>query len=76
MIAEHELVVLTVPLASEKLQVGDVGTVVHIHRNGEAFEVEFPTMRGGLPVALVTLEAASVRPLGDRDLFHVRELAA
>ena len=41
MIKEHDRVVLTKDLPEEKLKAGDVGTVVHIHRQGEAFEVEF-----------------------------------
>jgi hypothetical protein len=49
---------------------------VHVYKKGEAYEVEFSTMRGGPPFALVTLAADRVRPIGDRDLFHVRELAA
>ena len=76
MISEHDMVVLTVSLPQEKLQAGDVGTVVHVYKKGEAYEVEFSTMRGGPPFALVTLAADRVRPIGDRDLFHVRELAA
>jgi hypothetical protein len=83
MISEHDMVVLTadiaVPTASlphPQLQAGDVGTVVHVYRQGEAYEVEFSTMQGGAPFALVTLPANQVRPLGSRDLFHVRELAA
>ena len=76
MIVEHDMVVLTISLPGDKLQAGDVGTVVHVYKEGEAYEVEFSTMGGGSPFALVTLTADRVRPLGDRDLFHVRELAA
>jgi len=70
------MVVLTVPLPQAQLQAGDVETVLHVDNQGEAYEVEFSTMRRGSPFALVTLEADRVRPLGDRDLFHVREWAA
>jgi hypothetical protein len=76
MISEHDMVVLTESLPQPKLQAGDVGTVVHVYREGEAYEVEFSTMRGGAPFALVTVPAGQVRPIGSRDLFHVRELAA
>ena len=83
MISEHDMVVLSadmvVPTASSprpQLQAGDVGTVVHVYREGEAYEIEFSTMQGGAPFALVTVTADQVRPLGKRDLFHVRELAA
>jgi hypothetical protein len=76
MISEHDMVVLTASLPQPKLQAGDVGTVVHVYRDGEAYEVEFSPMQGGPPFALVTVTAGQVRPLGNRDLFHVRELAA
>jgi hypothetical protein len=76
MISEHDMVVLTTTLPQPKLQAGDVGTVVHVYREGEAYEVEFSTMRGGAPFALITVPADQIRPLGSRDLFHVRELAA
>jgi len=46
MIKEHDIVVLRVPLPSERLEAGDVGTVVHIHKDGEAYEVEFLTLDG------------------------------
>ena len=37
MIEEHDIVVLTVPLPGEGLEAGDVGTVVHVYRDGPAF---------------------------------------
>jgi len=46
MIREHECIVLTQDLPDERLQAGDVGTVVHIHRDGAAYEVEFVTLTG------------------------------
>ena len=46
MIEEHDCVVLTNDLPSEGLLSGDVGTVVHIHRNVSAYEVEFATLTG------------------------------
>jgi hypothetical protein len=41
MIAEHDRVVLTAPVPKERLEIGDVGTVVHVYQDGKAFEVEF-----------------------------------
>ncbi len=74
MIKEHDCVVLTTNLPAEALEAGDVGTVVHIHKGGEGYEVEFMTLTGET-VAIVTLLAGQVRPLKSRDLAHARELA-
>ena len=46
MIKEHDIVVLTEDVPEEGLTAGDVGTVVHIHNNGEGYEVEFMTLTG------------------------------
>ena len=73
-IKEHECVVLTQDVAEESLQAGDVGTVVHIHKDGAAYEVEFMTLTGRT-VAVVTLGAKQVRPVASRDLSHVRPFA-
>ena len=74
MIKEHDCVVLTKNVPEENLEAGDIGTVVHIHNGGAAYEVEFMTLTGET-VAIVTLEAAQVRCLNRRDLAHTRELA-
>ena len=75
MIKEHERVVLTVPVPAERLEAGDVGTVVHVYRDRLAYEVEFTTL-DGKTAAVVTLEASQVRPVGEREITHARELAA
>jgi hypothetical protein len=54
MIKEHDRVVLLKNVPDEGLRTGDVGTVVHIYRQGEAFEVEFMTLDGGT-VAILCL---------------------
>jgi hypothetical protein len=74
MIKEHDCVVLTRNLPEENLEAGDIGTVVHSHKNGAAYEVEFMTLTGET-VAIVTLEASHVRPFNRRELAHTRELA-
>ncbi len=74
MIAEHDCVVLTEDLPAEGLQAGDVGTVVHIHEAGRAYEVEFVTFAGET-IAVTTLSPAQLRPVSKRDMSHVRELA-
>ena len=75
MIKEHDRVVLTTPVPAEALEAGDVGTVVHLYRDGLACEVEFTTL-DGKTAAVVTLEAAQVRPVGHREITHARTLAA
>ncbi|MFL6228986.1 MAG: DUF4926 domain-containing protein [Pyrinomonadaceae bacterium] len=75
MIKEHERVVLTAPVPASRLEPGDVGTVVHVYRDGQVYEVEFVTLDGHT-AAVLTLEAAQVRPVTRRDLTHARELSA
>ena len=74
-IRELDQVVLTADLPTEGLVVGDVGTVVLIYREGQAYEVEFMTLEGKT-LAVVTLEASQVRPVGQREIVHARELAS
>jgi hypothetical protein len=74
MIKEHERAVLTAPLPNEGLEPGDVGTVVHVYKDGQAFEVEFLTLDGHT-AAVATLEASHLRPVGRRDITHTRELS-
>ncbi len=75
MIQEHTRVVLTLSIPSERLEAGDVGTVVHVYSDGKAYEVEFTTLEGKT-AAVVTLEASQVRPVGKREITHARELAS
>jgi hypothetical protein len=75
MIKEHDRVVLKQPLPDQGLTAGDVGTVVHVYKNGEAFEVEFLTLHGET-VAIATLEASQVRPVQKREITHARLLRA
>ena len=62
MIKEHDRIVLTEPVLAEGLEVGDVGTVVHVYADGKAFEVEFTTL-DGKTAAVATVEAAAARSL-------------
>lgn len=75
MIREHERVVLTAAVREEALEPGDVGTVVHVYKDGEAYEVEFVALDGHT-AAVVTLELAQVRPVSRREITHARELPA
>jgi Domain of unknown function (DUF4926) len=72
-IKEHDCVVLTADLPAEKLKAGDVGTVVHVHKRNEAYEVELMSLAGHI-VVVATVRNDQLRPVSRRDLSHVREL--
>ena len=74
MIHEHDRIVLTAPLASDGLEPGDIGAVVHVYPRHEAYEVEFVTLTGKT-AAVVTVTADQVRPVGSSEIPHARELA-
>jgi hypothetical protein len=74
-ISEHDRVVLTVARPGDGLAAGDVGTVVHEYRDGEAYEVEFVALDGHT-TAVVTVEANEVRAITPRDMTHSREIQA
>jgi uncharacterized protein DUF4926 len=73
MIKEHDRIVLTKPVFAEGLEVGDVGTVVHVYRDGKAFEVEFTTL-DGTTAAVATVDAVAVRPVTGHEITHSRDL--
>ena len=75
MIREHDRVVLTAPVPKERLEVGDVGTVVHVYPDGKAFEVEFITL-DGQTAAVATVETSQVRSVTGSEITHARQLAA
>lgn len=75
MTKEHDRVVLRKAIPEQGLKTGDVGTVVHVHKKGEAFEVEFLTLHGET-VAVATLAASQVRPVQKREITHARLLRA
>ncbi|MBI4310761.1 MAG: DUF4926 domain-containing protein [Chloroflexi bacterium] len=73
MFREHELIILTEDIAEEGLEAGDVGTIIHIHRKGAAFEVEFQAVDGHT-VAIATVLASQLRPVSSRDVSHARPM--
>jgi hypothetical protein len=72
MISELDCVALKVDLPEHGLAAGDVGAVVHVHKGGRAYEVEFVTFEGRT-VAVVKLSAGQIRPLNKKDIHHARE---
>ena len=73
MLKEHERVVLTTSVPDEGLEAGDVGTIVHVYSDNEAYEVEFVALDGHT-TAVTTLEAGQIRPVTPRDMTHSREI--
>jgi hypothetical protein len=73
MIKEHERVVLKTSIPSAGLEAGDVGTVVHIYRDGKAYEVEFVAL-DGRTAAVVSLEGTQIRSVHSGEITHAREL--
>ena len=78
MFKEHEQIVLTAAVFGddgEQLKPGDVGTLVHVHPDQEAFVVEFLSLDGGT-VAIATVLPSQVRPVTGADLTHARTVTA
>jgi hypothetical protein len=71
MIEELDDIVLTESLPKYGLEAGDIGTVVLVHQQGAAYEVEFMTL-AGKTIAVLTLRAAQVRPVSQDEIAHVR----
>jgi len=74
MIREHDSVVLTTDLPAHGLVAGDVGVVVHVYEREAGYEVEFVNFDGET-IAVESVQAAAIRPVGARDVPHVREMA-
>jgi ATP-dependent exoDNAse (exonuclease V) alpha subunit len=75
MIQELDSIILTTDLPEYGLKQGDIGTVVLTHRGGEGYEVEFVTLDGET-VAVVSLHAPQVRPIGHGEIAHARTVAS
>jgi hypothetical protein len=71
---ELDSAVLTADLPEHGLRAGDVGTVVLVHGAGDGYEVEFMTLTGET-IDVVTVRAAQVRPVAERDIVHARRMA-
>lgn len=74
MIRELDSIVLAKDLPKYRLRKGDVGTVVLLHGD-RGYEVEFVTLDGET-LAVVSLEASDVRPIGSGEIAHARPVAA
>ncbi len=74
MISEHERVVLNTAIPKLGLEDGDVGTVVHVHKGSQAFEVEFVSLDGETSL-VATVAVLDLRPVHKREIPHARQLA-
>jgi len=74
MIQELERGGLTTDLPEYGLKQGDIGTVVMVHQGGQGYEVEFITLDGET-VAVVSLLADQLRPIGQREIAQARVMA-
>jgi hypothetical protein len=74
MIRELDLVVLANDIEGYNLKAGDVGAVVHCYDDNIGYEVEFVTAEGKT-IAVLTLNAADIRPIGHAEILHVREVS-
>ena len=74
MLNEHDRVVLTIDIPGEGLLAGDVGAIVHIHSDGQAYQVEFLSLDGHT-VAIATVPVTDVRPVTRQDITHARKVA-
>ncbi len=78
MFKEHQQIVLTAPSIGdeqEELKPGDVGTIIHIHPNQEAFVAEFSSLDGET-VAIATILPSQARPVTNSDFTHARTMPA
>ena len=70
---EHDRVVLKCDLSDQSLEAGDVGTIVHVYKNGEAFEIEFVSLDVATMI-VATVEASQVRAVDRREMTHARQI--
>ena len=75
MIKEHDRVVLREEVPVQGLKAGGVGTVIDIHKKGEAYEVEFVALDGET-LAIATLAASQIRSVQRKEITHARRLWA
>lgn len=73
MIKELDTVVLMHDVLENGLVQGDVGAIVHVYKDGKAYEVEFVTAEGRT-VAVLTLTNQDVRLMRPHEILHAREV--
>ncbi len=77
MFKQHEQIVLTDDAwgdEGQKLRVGDVGCVIHVHSGRQAYVVEFLTLNGETSV-IATVLPSQARCVTSADLTHARAIS-
>jgi hypothetical protein len=69
---ELDLAALRQDLPAHRLIAGDIGTVVLVHADGAAYEVEFVTA-DGRTVSVETLAADQVEAVTGNSILHARK---
>jgi len=72
--SEFDLIVLQEDVAGGRLKAGDVGTILTVYNEGQAFEVEFVTLTGEA-VAVETLLPHQIRTVRASEVMAVRDMA-
>ncbi len=72
---ENDHVVLSRPLPEYGLRIGDIGAVVFVHCNSEAYKVEF-VAGDGKTLGVVTLKPDDIRRLDTSDILYARRISA
>ncbi len=75
MLQEFDTIVLATDLPDQKLQTGDIGTIVLVHSQQAGYEVEFTTLLGET-VAVISLSPTQLRPVRPYELPHVRTMSS
>ena len=76
MFEEYEQIVLTADVVGdegEELKPGDVGAILYLHPNDEAFVVEFISLDGETAV-IATVRASQARAVTSTDFTHSRTM--
>jgi hypothetical protein len=71
MIKELERVALTEDFPEHRLKAGDIGTVVHVHGDGEGYMVEFFIL-DGKTLDVITVSASQIRRIGSKEIANAR----
>lgn len=74
-IPEYDRAVLLEDIAAAGFQAGDIGVVIHIHREGAGYELEMMTSDGHT-LDVITVHDHQVRAVTDRDMLHVRPVGS